>query len=352
MLEVAIEKKIDEFHLSSSFTVQNEILGVLGPSGSGKSMTLKCIAGLEKPSSGRIILNGKILYDSDEKIDIPPRLRKIGYVFQNYALFPHLTVYKNIEFGINHLSKGLQKEKVQDIVNRMGLTGLENRYPHELSGGQQQRVALARTLITNPELLLLDEPFSALDNHVKNQLEQDLLEMIHTHYNGEILFITHNLEEAYKLCDRLLIYDNGQTVQLGHKKDIMNGPATITVAKMTGCKNLLPVHVKKIEDHFHLTANTMVLTTNYKEMPYSHEMVAGIHSHQLKLKTTRENNYTNTFPCEVIDLTEGIASMNVNIYCYGHRLTATIMKEEWEYIKGDSRSLYVHIPEEHIFLVP
>jgi molybdate transport system ATP-binding protein len=354
MLEVNIKKSLHSFNLSSSFSAQNEILGMLGPSGCGKSMTLKCIAGLQIPTAGHITLNGRTLFDSKKKINVPPRLRKIGYVFQNYALFPHLTVAQNIAYGISHLNKTSQKQLVMNMIDRMNLTGLENRYPHQLSGGQQQRVALARTLITEPELLLLDEPFSALDAHVKGQLEQELIRIIYDNYKGTILLVTHNLEEAYKLCDRILMYDKGKTVQLGKKDEIIHHPINLTAAKIIGCKNLIPVNVKENQDNIlELSSNKQfMLMANNKKNRYDNRMIAGFHSYHLKLKTTCKNEL-NTFPCQFINQIQSIFSMVVQVACKGQVIEIEMTKEEWNKL-NDSKydQLYVQIPAEHIFLVP
>ena len=172
MLEVTIEKTTGSFTLQTSFTAGKGALAILGSSGCGKSMTLKCIAGLYTPDKGSIKLNDSILYSSEQKISVPPRKRNIGFVFQNYALFPNLTVEQNIAYGIRDFEKPERRQKVADMIKRMQLTGLENQYPSQLSGGQQQRTALGRTLITEPSLLLLDEPLSALDSHIKYLLEK------------------------------------------------------------------------------------------------------------------------------------------------------------------------------------
>ncbi|MCQ6276484.1 sulfate/molybdate ABC transporter ATP-binding protein [Bacillus sp. V3B] len=351
MLEVKISKALHSFHLSSSFTVQNEILGILGASGSGKSMTLQCIAGLQTPSSGKIVLNDRTLFDSDKKINIRPQLRKIGYVFQNYALFPHLTVEKNIAFGLNHLPKRKQQQSVLEMMDRMRIMGLQHRYPDELSGGQQQRVALARTFVTQPDILLLDEPFSALDRHVKSQLEQELLDMIHDHFKGSILFITHNLEEAYKLCDRILMYDNGNTVQLGRKEDIMNQPANLTVAKMTGCENLIPVYIHKpLNGKRPLSTGEWTFFANDHKLNYDGKMIAGIRSHHLKIhaKATEDENI---FPCQINKVIETISSMIVYVLCIGHLFTVNITKEDWRRVTTSNQPIYLQLPAKHIFLV-
>ena len=171
-LYVDIEKKCGDFLLKVKFTAQKEVLGLLGASGCGKSMTLKCIAGIERPDAGRILLNGRTLFDSAAGIDLPPQQRRVGYLFQNYALFPNMTVAENILFGAVG-NEAAKKAKMQDSLERFNLKGLEKAYPSELSGGQQQRVAFARVLSSAAELLLLDEPFSALDSFLKWQMELD-----------------------------------------------------------------------------------------------------------------------------------------------------------------------------------
>ena len=164
-LEVDIEKKLGDFRLRAAFTCDKGITGILGASGSGKSMTLKCIAGIERPDRGRIVLDGRVLFDSRQKINLKPQKRRVGYMFQNYALFPTMTVTQNIAAG-----QGISADRVREMIERFHLKGLEGHYPSELSGGQQQRVALARIMAYRPDLILLDEPFSALDDNLKERL--------------------------------------------------------------------------------------------------------------------------------------------------------------------------------------
>ena len=196
-LYVDIKKKFPGFSLNIQFEGSKERIGLLGASGSGKSMTLRCIAGLVKPDEGKIIVNGKIFFDSEKGINLKPQNRKVGFLFQNYALFPHLTIKENIAFGIIGLSYSDRDLKVLQLLEKFHLTGLENRYPHQVSGGQQQRVALARTIATEPDILLLDEPFSALDEHLRSHMTKEMLGFL-KEFNGSTLFVTHNMEEAYQ----------------------------------------------------------------------------------------------------------------------------------------------------------
>lgn len=238
-LKVNIKKAFDGFQLNVDFETGDDSLAILGPSGSGKSMTLKCIAGILTPDSGHIEVNGKTLFHSERRINIRPQSRNIGYLFQNYALFPHMTVEQNILCAIGGRSKK-NSSKVQSIVTNLTekfqLRGLEHRYPGQLSGGQQQRVALARILAYHPTVLLLDEPFSALDSFLKETLQMDMMELLH-HYHGSAVMVTHNRDEAYQICRNTLIIDDGRSLELGETKGVFKHPRLLATARLTGCKN-------------------------------------------------------------------------------------------------------------------
>ena len=205
-VEINIEKDLGTFKLKTSFNNSSGSLGFLGESGSGKSMCLKCIAGLETPDKGKIVINDKILFDSEKKINLPPQERKIGYLFQNYALFPNMTIEENLSIALKNLSKQEKKKLCNEYIEKFHLTGLNKRYPWQLSGGQQQRVALARALITSPEILLLDEPFSALDHHLRHNMEKELVNTLKD-FNGDIIFVTHDIEECYRVCSNILVFN-------------------------------------------------------------------------------------------------------------------------------------------------
>jgi len=211
---------------------------LLGASGSGKSLLLRCIAGIETPDGGRILLNERALFDAEQGIRLPPAQRRVGVIFQNYALFPHLTVAQNIAFGIPAgLSEAEKQERIQAQLRLVKLKGWENRYPTELSGGQQQRVALARALASEPEILLLDEPFSALDAHLRSHLEQEMGEIL-ADYKGVTLLVTHNIEEAFRLCGDLAVMEQGRIIAQGDKRQLFEAPPCLSVAQLTGCKNI------------------------------------------------------------------------------------------------------------------
>ena len=352
MLEVSFDKTMGDFTLQSSFFSDKEVLGILGSSGCGKSLTLKCIAGLYNPDKGQIKLNGKELFNSDAKVNIPPRKRNIGYMFQNYALFPHLTVCKNIAYGVKHLDKIKRHDKVVEMIGKMQLCGLENHYPSQLSGGQQQRVALARTLITEPELLLLDEPFSALDSHIKHMLVNELLEIIRSNYHGIVLLVTHDIEEAYQLCDRILIYDKGKTLQIGRKEEIIHSPASLTAARITGCKNFLDIDLLDEKDGYYtLKSNDLVFKAITTGIQTSPPLIAGIRAQNLSISSTFVNG-ENIFECEMVDKIEGVFSTTVLVKCGGCKLRVDISKKTCPHITAcKCKKLKLHIPPEKVFLL-
>ena len=234
-LLVDIEKSFPGFHLKMSFTAENGVLSLLGASGCGKSMTLKCIAGIETPDRGRIELNGTTLYDSASRIDLPPQKRRVGYLFQQYALFPNMTVRQNIRCGCRDRSTA--DAAVSDIIRTMQLEGLENLRPSALSGGQQQRVALARILVNRPEVLLLDEPFSALDSHLRLQLEQEVRRVTRA-FGKPVIFVSHNREEVFRLTDRIALMRDGQIDTIGEKNAVFSNPGTVAGAALVGCRSI------------------------------------------------------------------------------------------------------------------
>lgn len=238
MIELRISKALELFSLQLDIKLsEGSSLALVGPSGCGKSMTLRMIAGLEQPDEGYIKVGDTVFYDSSEGIFVPAYKRHIGFLFQNYALFPHLTVEQNIAFGLNHRPKPEKQEKVHLIIERLRIKGLEKRYPQYISGGQQQRVALARTLVTDPELLLLDEPFSALDSQVKKKMEKEVID-VRNAFSGTMILVTHSLEEAFRLCSNIAVMDNGNIIQMGTQDEILRQPANRTVSRLTGTENI------------------------------------------------------------------------------------------------------------------
>ena len=239
-LEVHIEKKLNGFTLRSDFTAGNTATAILGASGCGKSMTLRCIAGIVKPDKGRIVLDGRVLFDSGQHIDLPPQQRGVGLLFQNYALFPNMTVEQNILCGLKaERNKAARKARCAGMLRALRLEELASRRPAELSGGQQQRTALARILVGKPKILMLDEPFSALDSYLREEVEGEVGSLL-AGFDGTALLVTHNRDEAYRLCRDMIVMDGGQVLRTGTTKEVFADPGSTAAARLTGCKNILP----------------------------------------------------------------------------------------------------------------
>ena len=238
-LSVDITKQFGNFQLRANFTLEEGVLGVLGASGCGKSKTLQCITGIEEPDTGRIVLNGRVLFDRKEHINVPVQERKVGYLFQNYALFPNMTVGENIGCGVRSVRRGRERQTIiTNIMKQMEIQGLEQLRPAQLSGGQQQRVALARILVNEPEILLLDEPFSALDAFLKDRLIADFPALL-AGFHKNVILVTHSRDEAYQLSSQLGIMSQGHFLSLGPTKELFAAPQTWEGAKLTGCKNIV-----------------------------------------------------------------------------------------------------------------
>lgn len=291
-LVVDIEKKLKEMTLKISFKTGEvgNITGILGASGCGKSMTLKCIAGIVTPDKGTISLNGRVLFDSEKNINQRPQARKVGYLFQSYALFPHMTVQQNVELAL-HGTKRVKEETAKHYLTMLQVEALAGNYPSRLSGGQQQRVALARILASDPDVLMLDEPFSALDDYLKEKLQLELLEVLDM-YRGHILMVTHNRNEIYWFCKQIHVLEQGQVVVSGDTKEVFQKPNVIAAAKLTGCKNIEPIY--RLSDwELKIPAWNIVLKLG-KKIPKSTKAV-GIRAHYFQIPKDDEVN--NVLPC-------------------------------------------------------
>ena len=239
MLSVDIRKTLGDFRLRVSFEVEDGVTGILGASGCGKSMTLRCIAGIDNPDDGRIVLDGETLFDSKKRINLPPQKRKVGYLFQNYALFPNMSVKKNILCGLNNEKNPVKRQREYNrFIKILQLDGLEKQRPYQLSGGQAQRVALARIMVNRPRLLMLDEPFSALDSHLRDYLQIEMKRLL-DQYGATVLMVTHDRNEAYHLCDKIAPMDSGAVLILESAKELFSDPGTIAASIITGCKNII-----------------------------------------------------------------------------------------------------------------
>ncbi len=275
-IDVDIRKKVGNFQLDVRFCAEEEIFALLGASGCGKSMTLKCIAGIETPDEGRIVLNDRVLYDSAEKINLIPQKRKVGYMFQDYALFPNMTVEKNIMAG---MGKKPERKVVADYIERFQLKGLENHLPKQLSGGQKQRVALARMMAARPEILLLDEPLSALDSFLKWQVEEEMMEIL----NGikkTVLFVSHSRDEVYHLCDSVCVLEKGHVETVQKKMEFFDNPQTAAAARISGCRNIVPA--ERVSDHELLVPGWGMRFVLEKKIP-GDIAYAGVRAHYIEV---------------------------------------------------------------------
>lgn len=342
-LSVNIEKRFEDFRLKVSFEAENEILAILGASGCGKSMTLKCIAGIEKPDKGSIILDGVTLFDSEKKIDLPPQKRKVGYLFQQYALFPNMTVEQNIGCGVREKSK--RDEVVKSIIQAMNLTGMEKKKPHQLSGGQQQRVALARILVNEPEVLLLDEPFSALDSHLRFQIEREVQELMKK-FGKTVVLVSHDRDEVFRLSDSIAIMHDGSVEKVGKKKEVFKSPGTKNGAILTGCKNISEAEVL---DSDLIYAKDWNLTLRAPEILEDIKYI-GVRMHDIQLASEAG---VNTFMCDVRHVIENPFSYTVMVSKEGENVKELIGieldKEVWEAVKGEK--ILIHVPEDTVLLL-
>ena len=237
-----IHKRIEGFELDVLIEYDARRIGILGSSGSGKRMTLRSIAGIEDGVSGRIETDGRTLLDSERKINLKPQQRRVGYMFQNYALFPTMSVLGNVTAGLKG-SKEDKRARALEMLVRFGMAEHAERLPGELSGGQQQRVALARIMVTEPDLILLDEPFSALDGHLRDRMQVEMMEMLED-YSGQVIMVSHSRDELYRFSEEIFVLSDGKILRSGDTKDVFKNPGTEEVARLTGCKNFADVKVK------------------------------------------------------------------------------------------------------------
>jgi len=314
-LEIDLQKRLQRFTLRVRLCAGRGAVGILGASGAGKSMTLRLIAGVVTPDCGRIVLNRRVLFNSASGENVPAAKRRIGIVFQDYALFPHMTVAENVGFGLSGLAADDRQSVVLRHLQRMHIAELAERTPGEISGGQRQRVALARCMAMEPDALLLDEPFAALDPHLRRQTEEQLRQTL-AEYNGAVLFVTHDMEEAFRFCNELVVLDAGQVIASGPKKELFERPHTVVEARLTGCKNI--VAARRIgADRIAVDAWQCELQTA-SAVPDGLTHV-GMRSHQIMLAKENEHEIvegTNSFPAWLMGISE--APHEITLYLRLH----------------------------------
>jgi molybdate transport system ATP-binding protein len=345
-LYINIKKKYKDFLLSIKLESRSRALGLLGASGSGKSMTLRCLAGIETPDQGRIILNDRVIFDSEKGINIPARYRNIGLLFQSYALFPHMTVYENIRIGIK--DKDNIKQRINKLLTVFSLEALQHRYPRQLSGGEQQRVAMARLFAYEPELLLLDEPFSALDSHLKEELLPELKAIL-SDYGKDLILVSHSKGELYQFCDNIAVLEQGSVVEYGPKKQIFTYPGRLSTARLIGCRNISGV--KRLGEFELMALDWDIRLRTMERIPKGINYV-GIFANNIMLV---QYNGENTMQAVITEILEGPGEVNLILNKSGiadekSRFHLTLSRAEW-LILSNSRSLMLHFPKESLLLL-
>lgn len=339
-----IEKRLGDFHLKVRLEADEGVTALLGASGCGKSVTLKCIAGIMTPDRGRITLDGRVLFDSEARIDLPPQQRRVGYLFQNYALFPNMTVGKNLLCGIRAGTRA-ERAAVEDALRRFRLEGLERHYPAQLSGGQQQRAALARLLCAKPDVILLDEPFSALDSHLRFHLERELASLLRQ-YGKPAVLVSHDRDEAFRLADRIAVMDRGRVETAGTRQEVFQAPRTLAAARLTGCKNISRL---RRETDGTVTALDWGVRLRLPETVGPGDYV-GIRMHSLRPGQAGEEN---AVLCRVTEEVEGPFSYTVMLRPAdapeGPSFGWELEKDQWPPLR--QTALWVRFPPEALLLL-
>lgn len=356
-LKVIIKKKFKGFFLDVEFETEEseetekKILGILGASGCGKSMTLKCIAGTEKPDSGYIALNDTVFFDSERNINLSPQKRKIGYLFQNYALFPNMTVEENVGIGIE-ADKQEKGKRVSELIQLLHLNGLERHYPKQLSGGQQQRTALARIIAYQPRLFLLDEPFSALDSHLKEQLQMQLLKVFH-YYQVDTLMVSHSRDEIYKICNNMMIMEQGKVILTGKTMDVFHSPNRLIAARLTGCKNISKI--QKVSD-YELVALDWNICLKTADLITESIGYVGIRARSILVEENKDQE--NIIRCQVKEISEGPFELDYMLYPDNYKENGQQLPIWWKVNKKTDGAIYkkedyvyIRIPKDAVMLL-
>ena len=346
-LSVDIQKRLGKFQLQVQFEAGEERLALLGASGCGKSLTLQCVAGVRRPDRGRIVLDGRVLFDSAAGVDLPPQQRRVGYLFQQYALFPNMTVEQNIAVCLGRAEESRRRERTAELVRMLRLEGLEGRRPRQLSGGQQQRAALARILASEPRAILLDEPFSALDSHLKWQLEADLADVL-ARFPGPVVWVSHDRGEVCRNCRQVCVLDSGRSAPASTVRELMECPRTVSAARLSGCENYVPIRPGPEPDlvsvpDWHLTLRC---AGPWREGA----AVLGIRACHVR---PAAEGAVNAFPCETVRVTEDVSAVLADLRIPGSEgplLRMELDREAWAALPDRGR-LWVSVPPERLLLL-
>lgn len=346
-IEVRIHREFDDFKLDVQFQSESRRIGILGASGCGKSLTLKSIAGIERPETGKIESAGKVFFDSAKKIWMPPQERNVGYLFQNYALFPTMTVEKNIGIALR-CGKKEKEKKVRDMIERFSLQGLEKKLPGQLSGGQQQRTALARIMIYEPDMILLDEPFSALDSYLKEQTQRECLELLQD-YPGTVILVSHSRDEIYRFSEEVLVMDGGKAVIQKTVKELFEHPQKVAAAKLTGCKNIEEI-VWKDGKHLYVPGWDVVIPAGMGNV--GDAQAIGIRAHEFTTERT-ESDSELVFPVYKPEVTEDLFEYHVQFFTSERAKTPVVWKVSkklWD-VGEKGVPKWLHLKREHILFL-
>ena len=346
-IEVRIHREFDDFKLDVQFQSESRRIGILGASGCGKSLTLKSIAGIERPETGKIESAGKVFFDSAKKIWMPPQERNVGYLFQNYALFPTITVEKNIGIALR-CGKKEKEKKVRDMIERFSLQGLEKKLPGQLSGGQQQRTALARIMIYEPDMILLDEPFSALDSYLKEQTQRECLELLQD-YPGTVILVSHSRDEIYRFSEEVLVMNGGKAVIKKTVKELFEHPQKVAAAKLTGCKNIEEI-VWKDGKHLYVPGWDMVIPAGMGNV--GDAQAIGIRAHEFTTERT-ESDGELVFPVYKPEVKEDLFEYHVQFFTSERAKTPVVWKVSkklWD-VGEKGVPKWLHLKREHILFL-
>ena len=346
-VDVRIKKNLGKFGLDLAFASSSRRIGILGASGSGKSLTLKCIAGIEQPDAGRIMIDDRVMCDTQAGIFLKPQLRKTGYLFQNYALFPSMTVARNIAAGLKGRKSEINRQ-TDHMIRRFQLQGLEHMRPCQLSGGQQQRVALARMFVCRPRIILLDEPFSALDVYLRDQMQREFMEML-SEYGGSMILVSHDRDEIYRMSEELLVLENGRIVRQGRTRELFRQPGNVTTARLTGCKNIAGVTYGSGGS---LYAGSWKLTLPLRRRAGDGIQAVAVRAHQFSMQKTPENEHL-CFPVLDPVVTEDLSEYNISFQTApdaSGRIDWKISRYLWQYGK-DSLPQHLYLREQDLLLL-
>ena len=351
-LEMSVEKRLENFDLKVDLQAIKGAVGLLGASGAGKTMTLRMIAGIVRPDRGRIVLNGRVLFDGATGQNVAAARRRVGVVFQDYALFPHLSVAENVGFGLSSLPRAERRSRVGAYLQRMHIAELADRYPAEISGGQRQRTAIARCLAIEPDALLFDEPFAALDPHLRRQMEEQLRETL-AEYSGAVIFVTHDMEEAFRFCTDLLVLDSGRVIARGPKHQLFERPRTVVAARLTGCKNI--VFARPVGG-YRIAVDAWECELETAEPVLGGLTHLGMRSHQVRFGA--ESRGENTFPCWLVNTSEAPHEMTLYLRLHSQpqpgdkpHLQADVPKDLWRTLSVQAQPWTIQLAPERLLLL-